>query len=61
MKPWNPRHFGEVPRKQEPTGQMTIFWEDSQEPPEPDDYRSLAEYEQAWQRWLKENSWYLED
>lgn len=61
MTPWNPAHFGEVPRRCEDNGQMTIFWEDSLEPPDPDDYSAIAEYERAWQRWLESNQWYLEN
>ena len=32
-------------------GQLTLFYDDSQEPPEPDDCDSLAEFEQAWSDW----------
>ncbi|MEH1981405.1 MAG: Arm DNA-binding domain-containing protein [Nostoc sp.] len=48
---WNPAHFGEVPRKQDSDGQLTIFYDDSEEPPDPDDYLNLEEYEQAWREW----------
>lgn len=61
MTPWNPAHFGAVPHKAEPTGQLTIFWEDSLEPPDPDDYRSPVDYETAWAQWLKQNPWYGEN
>ena len=47
---WNPDHFGNTPRKCEPNGQMTI-WFDCDEPPDPDDCQSLEEYEAAWQEW----------
>ena len=53
---WNPEHFGEVPRKTDENGNPTIFWDESIEPPLPDDFESLLEYEEAWQHWEKENS-----
>ncbi len=52
---WNPAHFGEVPRKLDSNGNPTIFWDESIEPPDPDDFKSLQEYEKAWQQW-EENS-----
>ncbi|MEO1373124.1 MAG: hypothetical protein AAFW70_02125 [Cyanobacteria bacterium J06635_10] len=53
---WNPAHFGEMPRKLDSDGNPLIFWDDSIEPPEPDDYDTLAEYEEAWHKWEQENS-----
>ena len=47
---WNPSDFGEVPYKCD-DGQLTIFWKDSHEPPDPDDYQTIAQYEKAWQDW----------
>ncbi|OYD99860.1 hypothetical protein [Nostoc sp. 'Peltigera membranacea cyanobiont' 232] len=47
---WNPADFGEVPHKLD--GQLTIFSDDSQEPPDPDDYENLEDYEQAWAGWV---------
>ncbi|OUL28790.1 hypothetical protein [Nostoc sp. 106C] len=47
---WNPADFGEVPHKAD-GDQLTIFYDDSNEPPDPDDYQNLAEYEQAWYEW----------
>ncbi|MHC5727115.1 MAG: DUF4102 domain-containing protein [Nostoc sp.] len=47
---WNPADFGEVPFKSD-NGQLTIFYDDSQEPPDPDDYLNQEEYEQAWSEW----------
>lgn len=47
---WNPDDFGEVPFKDD-NGQLTIFWDDSLEPPEADDFNSIEEFEQAWQHW----------
>jgi hypothetical protein len=49
---WNPNDFGEVPFKSE-ADQLTIFYDDSHEPPEPDDFNSIEEYEQAWHHWEK--------
>ncbi|WP_196527429.1 hypothetical protein [Nostoc commune] len=48
---WNPSHFGEVPHKVDGDGQLTIFYDDSQEPPDPDDYKNLNDYDQAWDDW----------
>ncbi|MDZ7970311.1 MAG: DUF4102 domain-containing protein [Nostoc sp. DedSLP03] len=48
---WNPAHFGEVPHKVSDNGQLTIFFDDSEEPPDPDDYLTLDDYEQAWGEW----------
>ena len=53
---WNPAHFGEMPRQLDAEGNPLIFWDDSIEPPEPDDYDTLAEYEEAWHKWEQENS-----
>ncbi|MEH2038454.1 hypothetical protein [Nostoc sp.] len=47
---WNPAHFGEVAHKIDDDGQLTIFFDDSDEPPDPDDY-SRDDYEQAWEQW----------
>ncbi|MBW4678113.1 MAG: hypothetical protein KME52_30250 [Desmonostoc geniculatum HA4340-LM1] len=47
---WNPAHFGEVPRKAE-GDQLTIFWDDSDEPPAPDDYQNLDDYNSSWREW----------
>ncbi|AVH73827.1 DUF4102 domain-containing protein [Nostoc sp. 'Lobaria pulmonaria (5183) cyanobiont'] len=48
---WNPAHFGEVVRKVEDNGQISVFYDDSDEPPDPDDYLNLDDYEQAWREW----------
>ncbi|MEH2258315.1 hypothetical protein [Nostoc sp.] len=32
-------------------GQLTIFYDDSDEPPDPDDFLNLTEYKQAWSDW----------
>ena len=48
---WNPADFGEVPRKLDDDGQLTIFYDDSDEPPDPDDYLNRDDYEQAWAQW----------
>ncbi|MEO1433317.1 MAG: hypothetical protein AAFV71_30470 [Cyanobacteria bacterium J06633_8] len=45
-----------MPRKLNSDGNPLIFWDDSIEPPEPDDYDTLAEYEEAWEKWEKEYS-----
>lgn len=48
---WNPAHFGEVERIVEDGGQVSIFWDEGDEPPDPDDYLNLDEYYQAWGEW----------
>ena len=53
---WNPAHFGEMPRQLDSESNPMIFWDDSIEPPEPDYYDTLAEYEEAWEKWEKEYS-----
>lgn len=47
---WNPADFGEVPYKTD-NGQLTIFFDDSDEPPDPNDYLNRDDYEQAWEQW----------
>ncbi|MFN6488351.1 MULTISPECIES: hypothetical protein, partial [unclassified Nostoc] len=47
---WNPADFGEVPHKSD-NGQLTIFYDDIEEPPDPDDFLNLTEFEQAWSDW----------
>ncbi|RCJ20115.1 hypothetical protein A6S26_05185 [Nostoc sp. ATCC 43529] len=48
---WNPDHFGEVPRQVDASGQATIFFDDTGEPPEPDDFDTIEEFNQAWDEW----------
>ncbi|MEH2137148.1 hypothetical protein [Nostoc sp.] len=48
---WNPADFGEVPHKLDSDGQLTIFYDDSDEPPDPDDFKNLDDYHQAWAEW----------
>nr|WP_322714199.1 hypothetical protein [Nostoc sp. ChiSLP03a]MDZ8215424.1 hypothetical protein [Nostoc sp. ChiSLP03a] len=48
---WNPAHFGEVPHQVSDNGQLTIFYDDIEEPPDPDDFLNLTEFEQAWSDW----------
>lgn len=47
---WNPADFGGVPHKAD-GDQLTIFYDDSHEPPDPDDYPNLTDYEQACGEW----------
>ncbi len=51
LTPWNPDHFGHTDFQKESDGQLTIFFEDSHEPPDPDDFASIADYEIAWTEW----------
>ncbi|MEH2331560.1 DUF4102 domain-containing protein [Nostoc sp.] len=48
---WNPADFGEVPHKVSENGQLTIFFDDSDEPPDPDDFKNRDDYHQAWAEW----------
>ena len=48
---WNPADFGEVPHKSDSDGQLTIFYDDSDEPPDPDDYKCVNDYHRAWAEW----------
>ncbi|MEH2415404.1 DUF4102 domain-containing protein [Nostoc sp.] len=48
---WNPSDFGEVPHKVADDGQLTIFYDDSHEPPDPDDYQNVNDYHRAWAEW----------
>ncbi|MDZ7992037.1 MAG: DUF4102 domain-containing protein [Nostoc sp. EfeVER01] len=48
---WNPADFGEVERIVEDGGQVSIFYDESLEPPDPDDYLNLDDYHQAWEQW----------
>ncbi len=47
---WNPADFGEVPHLSD-NGQLTIFYDESLEPPDPDDFSNKTEFEQAWEQW----------
>ncbi|MEG4066239.1 hypothetical protein QUA42_02605 [Microcoleus sp. Pol11C2] len=50
---WNNAEFGEVLHAAEPSGQLNLLeWEDTNEPPEPDDYPSIADFDAAYDRWL---------
>ncbi|MEH1861438.1 MAG: DUF4102 domain-containing protein [Nostoc sp.] len=48
---WSPADFGEVPHQVSDNGQLTIFFDDSDEPPDPDDYLNLDDYSLAWAEW----------
>ncbi|MDF5706539.1 MAG: hypothetical protein PUP90_02365 [Nostoc sp. S4] len=50
-EPWNLADFGEAPRKVDEDGQISIFWDDSDEPPDPDDYPCIEAYLEAWSKW----------
>ncbi|RUT08435.1 hypothetical protein DSM106972_016030 [Dulcicalothrix desertica PCC 7102] len=47
---WNPDDFGGTSFKAE-GDQLTIFYDDLKEPPEPDDFNSIEEFEKAWSTW----------
>ncbi|MEH1808519.1 MAG: hypothetical protein V7L28_24820 [Nostoc sp.] len=51
---WNLAHFGSTPHQIEEDGQATIFYDTKGEPPEPDDFETIEEFEEAWKQW--ENS-----
>ncbi|MHC5822106.1 MAG: DUF4102 domain-containing protein [Nostoc sp.] len=48
---WKEADFGEVPHKLDDDGQLTIFLDDSNEPPDPDDYSNMNDYHRAWAEW----------
>ncbi|BAY87775.1 hypothetical protein NIES267_72990 (plasmid) [Calothrix parasitica NIES-267] len=50
---WNPKDFDETPRKVDSNGNPKIFWDESKESPEPDDFESLQKYSVLWQQWEK--------
>ncbi|MBD2692642.1 hypothetical protein [Anabaena catenula] len=37
----------------EESGQTTLFYDSTEEPPEPDDFQNLQDFELAWQDWEK--------
>ncbi|OUL36366.1 hypothetical protein BV372_08080 [Nostoc sp. T09] len=41
------------PGQVEESGQISLLYDDSQEPPDPDDYPTHQEYESAWNEWEK--------
>jgi hypothetical protein len=49
---WNPEYFGETPFKAD-GDQLTIFHDDSDEPPDPDDFDNSQDYQRAWDEWEK--------
>lgn len=54
---WNPELFNTPDKFQvEASGQVSIFLDSSDEPPEPDDFETLQEFEEAWQLWENLNS-----
>lgn len=44
----------EPPRQVEANGQLSIFFDDSDEPPDPDDFKSLGDYQEAYGKWAKQ-------
>jgi hypothetical protein len=57
---WNPAHFGESPlmslelllsRFLRDGDQLTIFFDESDEPPLPEEFITLHEFEKAWKLW----------
>jgi hypothetical protein len=48
---WNPDHFGEDPPFKMDGNQTTIFYSDEQEPPDPDDFETKEDFENAWAKW----------
>ncbi len=61
LTPWNPVHFGHTDFQKESDGQLTIFFEDDHEPPDPDDFASIAAYEIAWADWETQQTLPQED
>ncbi|MBD2629883.1 hypothetical protein [Trichormus variabilis] len=50
---WNPAQFGDPPPFLQDGLQLTIFFDCSEEPPEPDDFEDLEEFKKAWKSWTE--------
>lgn len=50
---WNPAHFGDLEFNADDNGQLNLLKVATTEPPEPDDYPNLQDYEAAWAEWEK--------
>ncbi|MFB2839770.1 hypothetical protein [Floridanema evergladense] len=50
---WNPAHFGDLEFNADDNGQLNLLKVATTEPPEPDDYPNLQDYEAAWGEWEK--------
>ena len=48
---WNSADFGEIDRQQEEGGQGVIFPDETQEPPDPDDFDDITGYDAAFREW----------
>lgn len=48
---WNPDDFGELEFLPEPDGQLNLLEPLTNEPPDPDDFADLNQYEAAWKAW----------
>ncbi|HLO84910.1 MAG TPA: hypothetical protein VK203_07845 [Nostocaceae cyanobacterium] len=55
---WNSADFGEVLHQVDSNGQLLIFFETSNEPPDPDDYPTLTAFKKAWEQWEIKNPWW---
>lgn len=49
---WNPQNLGETPREKDEMGDPLIFFDTTVEPPQPEDYATIEEFETAWDRWV---------
>lgn len=52
---WNSSEFGEVEFASEENGQLNLLKPLTNEPPDPDDFADLTQYEAAWAEWEKQN------
>ncbi|MFB2877179.1 hypothetical protein [Floridanema aerugineum] len=50
---WNPAHFEPMEYQAENNGQFNLLQPTTTEPPEPDDYSNLQDFEAAWEAWEK--------
>jgi hypothetical protein len=48
---WNPANFGEPPPFLQNGDQLTIFFDDREEPPLPEEFKNLEKFEEAWILW----------
>nr|WP_199332086.1 hypothetical protein [Anabaena lutea] len=50
---WNPKHFGEPPPFLQDGDQLTIFFDRREEPPLPEEFLNLEQFNEAWKLWME--------
>jgi hypothetical protein len=51
---WDPKDFGDVQHNAEPDGQLNLLEWNVSEPPDPDDFDSIEDYQDAFEEWEAE-------